>query len=90
MKILVTGATGFVGNYVVEQLLEARHTVIATSTNVETAKQKPWFNKVIFVEHNIIESTSENLFKKFNSPNCLIHLAWSNLNDFKNKKPFTM
>ncbi len=85
MKILVTGATGFIGNYVVEQLLEAGYTVIATSTNIETAKQKSWFNKVIFVEHNIMETTNENLFKKFNTPNNLIHLAWGSLNDFKNK-----
>ncbi len=85
MKILVTGATGFIGNYVVEQLLEAGHTVIATSTNLESAKQKVWFNKVTFVQHTIGKISTENLFEKFLKPDCLIHLSWGNLNDFKSQ-----
>ena len=85
MKILVTGATGFIGNYVIEQLLEAEHIVIATSTNIETAKKKKWFKDVLFIEHDILKTTTENLVEKFNKPDCLIHLAWSNLTDFKSQ-----
>ena len=46
MKILVTGATGFIGNYVIEELLKQEFQVIATSRNIEKAKEKSWFEKV--------------------------------------------
>ena len=85
MKILVTGATGFIGNYVVEQLLERGQTVIASSSNIETATQKNWFGKVTYIQHNINQFSNENLFEKFQKPNCLIHLSWGHLNDFKNQ-----
>ena len=32
-KVFVTGATGFVGNYVVEELLKRSHEVIASSAS---------------------------------------------------------
>ena len=39
-KILVTGATGFIGNYVIEELLKHDVEIIATSSNEEKAKQQ--------------------------------------------------
>ena len=44
--VLVTGATGFIGNYVIAELLKQDIAVIATSSNKEKAKQYDWFNKV--------------------------------------------
>lgn len=40
MKILVTGASGNVGTYVIEELLKMGESVIAAGTNVEKLKQK--------------------------------------------------
>lgn len=82
MKILVTGATGFIGNYVIEELLKKEFQVIATSRNIEKAKEKSWFKKVIFIEHdlNVVE---DNLFHKFHEPDLLIHLAWNGLPNYK-------
>ena len=37
-KILVTGATGFIGNYVIEQLLQRNFSVIATSSNIASPR----------------------------------------------------
>lgn len=85
MKVLVTGATGFIGNYVVQGLLKKNHTVIATSFNILKAKEKSWFDKTIYIEHNINQATKENLYEKFQKPDIVIHLAWGNLDDFKNK-----
>lgn len=84
MKILVTGATGFIGNYVTNELLKRKKHVIATSSNRKKAQEKVWFNKVTFIEHRIdSETNQDNLFKKFNQPDLLIHLAWEGLPNYK-------
>jgi dTDP-6-deoxy-L-talose 4-dehydrogenase (NAD+) len=85
MKVLVTGANGFIGNYVVQKLLERSITVIATSNDLARAKEKEWFNKVQFVEYDIYDTNQEDLFKKFNSPDKMIHLGWGHLANFKSE-----
>jgi dTDP-6-deoxy-L-talose 4-dehydrogenase (NAD+) len=82
MKVLVTGATGFIGNYVIEELLNRNIEVIATSTSINNAKLKSWYNEVKFVEHDI-KNYSENLVEKFYNPDILIHLAWRGLPNYK-------
>lgn len=82
MKVLVTGATGFIGNYVIKELLRRNIEVIATSTSIEKAKEKSWYDKVTYVEHNLKYDVS-GLFQKFHSPSILIHLAWSGLPNYK-------
>lgn len=86
MKILVTGASGFIGNYVIEQLLEKGHQVIATSVNELKAREKRWFKHVTYICHDIHSTTSENLFEKFQQPDLAIHLGWGNLSNFKSKE----
>jgi nucleoside-diphosphate-sugar epimerase len=83
MRILVSGATGFIGNHVIEELLKYNHKIIATSRNKEKAKIFTWFNKVEYVEYNLDkkETDAAKLFKK---PDILIHLAWDNLSDYQN------
>ena len=85
-KILVTGATGFVGNCVVEELLKRNIDVIATSSNIEKAKQFSWFSKVKYVELNFnkLDATT-NYFDLFNKPEALIHLAWEGLPNYKSE-----
>lgn len=83
-KILVTGATGFIGNYVIEQLLQRNFSVIATSSNIEKAKQFSWFNKVKYVEFDFNKLDNNiNYFEYFNKPESLIHLAWQGLPNYK-------
>ncbi len=46
MRILVTGATGYVGSRLVTALLENQHEVVTASRNPERLKRFGWFNDV--------------------------------------------
>jgi nucleoside-diphosphate-sugar epimerase len=84
MKILVTGATGFIGNYVITELLKKNIEVIASSTNIEKAKTFDWYSNVSFIPFNLKEfNSSTNYFEYFNCPDTLIHLAWEGLPNYK-------
>jgi len=83
-KILVTGATGFIGNYVIEELLKKGCTVIATSVNETKAKEKNWFGKVLYVPFDLKDFDEHTNYQKyFNDPGAIIHLAWEGLPNYK-------
>lgn len=82
MKVLVTGATGFVGNHVILELLKSNNEVIATSRNKDKAKQYSWFCKVNYIPYNINQK-QENVFDLFSQPDCVIHLAWEGLPNYE-------
>jgi nucleoside-diphosphate-sugar epimerase len=83
-KVLVTGATGFIGSYVIEALLQRGCTVIATSTNKEKAAAKPWYSKVHWTEFNLAAfNSTADYYQFFNAPDILIHLAWEGLPNYK-------
>lgn len=80
MKILVTGATGFIGNYVVEELMKFGYDIIATSRTRSKASEMSWWEKVKYVECDL--DSSIDFYKKFNSPDLVIHLAWDGLPNY--------
>ncbi|MFT4152589.1 NAD-dependent epimerase/dehydratase family protein [Parafilimonas sp.] len=84
MKILVTGATGFIGNYVMNELLKHDVEIIATSSNEEKAKQQAWFEDVRYIPFNFNQfDPLINYFLYFNRPDIIIHLAWEGLPNYK-------
>jgi dTDP-6-deoxy-L-talose 4-dehydrogenase (NAD+) len=83
MKVLVTGASGFIGYYVIHELLARGITVIATDIDRNIAEKKDWFPAVTFVEHIIDDESNPSLFQKFHQPDSLIHLAWKGLPNYK-------
>ena len=83
-KVLVTGATGFIGNYVVETLLKQGYNVIATSSDETKAATANWYHKVQYIPFNLNEfDNSVNYFTYFDQPDMLIHLAWEGLPNYK-------
>ena len=49
-RILVTGATGYVGGRLIPQLLEAGHQVRVFARNPDRLRDYPWFNDIEIVE----------------------------------------
>ena len=83
-KILVSGATGFIGRYVIKQLLKENYSVIATSSSEEKARHQPWFPEVEYIPFTIgAHESQENLFEHFHRPDSMIHLAWEGLPNYK-------
>lgn len=81
MRVLITGATGFIGNYVIPYLLREGLTVIATSRQENKAKNFDWFNEVEYLECDFSNSTLD-YYNYFGEPDILIHLAWEGLPNY--------
>ncbi|MEO8405990.1 MAG: NAD-dependent epimerase/dehydratase family protein [Chitinophagaceae bacterium] len=83
-KILVTGATGFIGHYVINELLGKGYSVVATSRTEQRAEQCDWFDKVHYVPFDLHEAKpQQNYYQLFGQPDAMIHLAWEGLPNYK-------
>ncbi len=83
MKVLVSGATGFIGNYVIIELLKWNDIeVIATSLDpITKVNNKEWFKDVKYKAQDLNED-KENYFTFFENPDLLIHLSWQDLPNY--------
>jgi dTDP-6-deoxy-L-talose 4-dehydrogenase (NAD+) len=82
MKILVTGAAGFIGNYVILELLKNNIEVLAVDRDIEKARNKVWFDKVKFFAMDI-NDIKDDVFDEIKNADKLIHLAWQGLPNYK-------
>lgn len=85
LKVLVTGASGFVGRHVINELISKDICVYAVTR--ERAKLKDLPDKVKIIELNL-NNTDSNIFNNLGRPNILIHLAWSGLPNYNSLHHF--
>lgn len=73
MRVLVTGASGYIGRHVVSELIKRGHHVLV-------ADKKNYFknsDQLTVIKEKIF-SANPDIFSKMGKPDSLIHLAWSN------------
>lgn len=87
MKVLITGATGFVGNYVVSEMFKRSHSVVATSRNAAKVRLCEWFSKVTYIARDLNDA-HEDYYHFFGQPEMLIHLAWEGLPNYTDVSHF--
>lgn len=82
MKILVTGATGFVGRHLVAALLERGCEIRAVARNAETAQSMSWIEDVEFVSADI-HAVDLDVVTLTEGIDTLAHLAWPGLPNYR-------
>lgn len=69
MRILITGANGYLGQGIVRGLLNKGHEVVATDLKIDCLD-----NRAIKIKANLFEIN--NPYKYFKKPDILLHLVW--------------
>jgi len=82
MKVLVTGATGFVGRQVIPLLLKRGHTVTAVARDAAKAQGFTWYPDVRFLAGDIHQIDS-GLIGIIGQQDAVLHLAWPGLPHYK-------
>ncbi|MDU9389178.1 NAD(P)-dependent oxidoreductase [Pseudomonas sp. zfem002] len=82
MKVLLTGASGFVGQHLVAALLERGCQVRAVARREEPARALPWFDQVEFVSADI-HSPDTDVAALCEGVDALVHLAWPGLPNYQ-------
>lgn len=80
MKVAVTGASGFIGKHVVEELNTRQVEVVAITRNLN--KPLPDLVNGQWIEMDL-SCPPSNVFKALGKPDILIHLAWDGLPNYK-------
>ena len=70
MKVLVSGAGGYIGRHVVDELINRGYEVLAADVRFDNVNEK-----AVKVETPIF-SGDENIYEQLGRPDALIHLAW--------------
>ena len=81
MKILITGATGFIGKNLINKLRESDHEIIGIARNISNCDLRD-ANNIKIIKHNLNDNNLV-LLEKIEFPDLLIHLAWEGIPDYE-------
>jgi nucleoside-diphosphate-sugar epimerase len=85
MKVLVTGASGFIGRYVVSLLHDGGHEVTVITRDIRKINELEGAN--IKVEMDI-SNPPDDVYSKLDKPYVAIHLAWDGLPNYESLHHF--
>jgi dTDP-6-deoxy-L-talose 4-dehydrogenase (NAD+) len=85
MRVAVTGASGFIGRYVLAELLKCRLEVVAATRNANNLDA--WKNQIEVVEIDLAAALPEQL-DRLARTDVLIHLAWDGLPNYRSRHHF--
>lgn len=81
-RVLLTGATGFVGRHLVAALLARGCQVRAVARRLEPAQALPWFGQVEFVAADV-HAPGTDVGALCEGVDALVHLAWPGLPNYQ-------
>ena len=82
MNILLTGATGFIGQHLVPRLLKQGHSLTLIVRDIARLKSSPWIEQVNVCVADVHQQDLSYL-KRLANHDVLIHLAWPGLPNYK-------
>lgn len=85
MKIAVTGASGFIGHYVIDELVRRELDVLAVTRSASNLQNGG--HRVKIIETDIARADCDTL-AKLAKVDVLIHLAWSGLSNYESRHHF--
>jgi nucleoside-diphosphate-sugar epimerase len=88
MKLLVTGATGFIGQHLVNKLIQQGHVVLILSRSDALFAVNERHDKLYYLKSSLkLEDNAIQRIMEF-QPEVLIHLAWEKIPDFSFETSF--
>jgi nucleoside-diphosphate-sugar epimerase len=85
MKIAITGASGFLGRHLLPVLLQ--HSVDIVALTRDPSLLSEWNNAIQILPFDL-DNGLVNPFEECGSPDCLIHLAWEGLGNYRSLDHF--
>ncbi len=85
-KLAITGATGFIGRYVLPLVLDANGDVTVACRDVSSVP-KEWANRARITQLDLADP-GENIFERLGCPDVLLHLAWGDLHNYRSPHHF--
>ena len=78
-KVLITGASGFLGTHLLDELAKLKYETLAISRSKKKEKSA---DSIIWLEADLAKSATYKLKVKEFNPDVVIHLSWQDIPDF--------